>query len=161
MDIWKRFPLEQNPYYWNAFRVTRVPREVIRRKTMGQLIDQTRRVIKTDPQAHTILGEPVSNAKLIAAEQILLNPTQRILEELLEHAVEKPPLEHIRLLAGEIERYFSSDSQPTGGTVSMEWLRPWAFGLLKQVLTEASTPDPSFGALELALIPPFGQVEED
>jgi hypothetical protein len=86
INPWRRGPLTVNPYYRTAFAVTRVPREVVQRKTVVGVIGQTRKVVRTDPRAHELVGGPVTEPELNAAEQILLDPHRRVIEELLTHA---------------------------------------------------------------------------
>jgi hypothetical protein len=160
MNIWRRGPLTQNPYLRTAFRVARVPREITRRRTLVRLVNQTRHVVSIDPQAHTIRGAPVTMTKLNAAEQILLDPPQRILEELLEHAAEAPPLEQVRKLAAEATRALAEDGLTSAPVTNLRGLQLWAHSLAQQFLESVPGPDPSFGALELDIVPPFGHLEE-
>src|SRR6266542_4006140 len=109
MNVWHRGSLTENPYYRTAFRVGRVPRDVVRHRTVVQLLGQTRRIVAADPQAHTVRGEPVTDAMLNAAEQVLLDAKQRIVEELLEHAAEEPPLDRVRQLARQAAAALAAD----------------------------------------------------
>ena len=160
MSLWRRKSLLVNPYYRTAFRVMRVPREVTRRRTLVQLIGQTRRIAAADPQAHTICGEPVTETEINGAEKILLDASQRVLEELIHHASEPLPVAPILALAGEAAALMADEEGPLTPT-ELTPFEPW----LHQVVTEwlASHPgaDPSFGALELELTPPFGRVESE
>ena len=63
---------------------------------------QTRKLIRTSPDAHVIQGQPVTEAQLNAADTILLDAKQRVLEELLEHAEELLPLDQVRQIAAEV-----------------------------------------------------------
>jgi hypothetical protein len=169
VNIWRREgrPVDENPYPWNAFQVARLPRRIAMRKQVVQIITSTRRIIQTDPDRHQIEGNPVTEADLNTAEAILLNPERRILEELLEHPEEQPPLAHLQALAQEVE-----DSLDAGGPLTPDpakftqppcrnILQEWTRQLLCQALQDLDQPDPSFGALETALVPPFGWQEED
>lgn len=159
MNVWRRGSLAKNPYARTAFRVARVPRELTQRRTIVQLINRTRKVIIADPQVHVIDGEPVTLAELNVAEQLLLDPRQRIQEELLEHAAERPPLEQVRKLAAQAAQMMAEDGGPLPAT-NMRPLGPWALELARQFLETVPAPDPSFGALELSMVPPFGRLEE-
>ena len=161
MNIWRRTSLTENPYYRTAFRLARVPREVVRHKLIVQIIGQTRRTVCADPQAHVVAGEPVTEAMINAAEAILLDPQKRIAEELLEHAAEKPALEPVRKLLAEVDAALAGDEADTLPVVNLDALRPWTTSLVRQFLSTQSVPDPSFGARELELIPPFGRTQED
>src|SRR5262245_29141706 len=99
MNIWRRGPLTRNPYARTAFRVARAPRDTVRHRTIVQLIGRTRRIVTTNAQMHLVCGQPVSEAELNAAADILLKPQERILEELLEHAAERPRFEQAQKLA--------------------------------------------------------------
>jgi hypothetical protein len=156
MNIWRRGPLSRNPYSRTAFRVTRVPRETARHKTVVQIIGQTRKVVGNS-QEHTIAGKPVTVVELNEAQQIILDPQQRIIEELLEHPTEKLHLERVRKLAREIAESMSGPASATSGAGA----RYWARNIVAQFLDAAPGPDPSFGALEMSVIPPFGRQGED
>lgn len=161
MNIWRRGSLTENPYYRMAFRVCRVPREIVRRRKLVQLIGRTRRIVNTDAQFHTIRGEPVTLAEINAAEQILLDPRQRILEEFLVHATERPPLEGVRKLAKEIAKVMAVDETERLPVRDLKGLQPWSQALVLEFLDSRAGPDPSFGAFELELIPPFGRPGEE
>ena len=161
MSIWRRGALTDNPYNRTAFRVGRVTRETTRQRVVAQRIGQTRRLVKTDPQAHTILGEPVSEAEVNSAEQVLMNPLEWTKEELLHHAAEEPHLERIRDLMREVEEAIeTSDAKPMRLT-NDSGIRLWAHQFVCKWLKKQSVPNPSFGALELELTPPFGRLEGD
>lgn len=169
VNIWRREgrPVDENPYPSNAFQMARLPRRITVRKQVVQVITSTRRIIQTDPDRHQIEGRPVTLADLNTAEAILLDPERRILEELLEHVEEKPPLEHLQALAQEVESSLNRqeplvmDPEYLSRPGSREILQRWARQLLRQALEAEIQPDPSFGALETALVPPFGWQEED
>lgn len=159
MNIWRRGPLNRNPYYRTAFRVAGVSRETVRHRTIVQRISQTRRVVRTDPQQHTVNNEPVTDAEINAAEQILLDPKKRILEELIHHAAEKPPIDRLRRLAQEVAKLMGGGEEGESAFTNPEWLRCWAQSLVQQFLDEAPGPDPSLGAPELEIVPPVGHPE--
>ena len=160
MNVWRRGSLTTNPYVRTAFRVARVPRETTRHKTIVQLVGQTRRIVRVDPQAHAILGEPVTDAEINAAEQVLLDPKRRIMEELLHHAAEKPPLDRVRKQAAQAAEAMASEDSEDLPITNLSALESWARRIVTD-LVEASPPtDPSFGALELELLPPYGRRRE-
>jgi tetratricopeptide (TPR) repeat protein len=154
---WRRGPLSQNPYLRTAFRAARVPREVVKRRSVVNLILQTRQLIESDPQAHTIRGRPVSIADVNAAESVLLDPMQRAREELLEHTTERLPLERLRNLAQQAVDALGPEHERPLAATSLECLLPWVVQLSRSVLEGSLGADPSFGALELALVPPHGE----
>jgi hypothetical protein len=162
MNLWRRGSLTSNPYYRTAFRVARVPKAVVSRRTMVQLIRQTQQVIARDPQAHTIGGRPVTEAELTAAQQVLLSPPRRVLEELLEHSEERLPLERVRQLAAEAAQAMAAAAGDEPLRVAnLKALRPWARRWLNQFVENAAGADPAFGALELTPVPPFGRPESE
>lgn len=161
MNVWRRGSLTQNPYARTAFRVARVPREVVRHRTVVELIVQTRQLVGADPKAHTIGGRPVDLAEINAAEQVLLDPRKRILEELLEHATERPPLQRVRKLAREAAEAMASDGGGRLAVTNLSGLEPWVGRLVRQFLDGLPAPDPSFGALEMDVPPPFGDPAEE
>ena len=161
MNPWRRGPLAKNPYARNAFRVARVPREIVRRRTIVQLMGQTKRVVSADPRLHTIKGEPVTEAEINAAEQILLDPKQRIVEELLVHATERPKLERVHKLAQQIAEAMKADENAPLQATNLKGLQPWVREIVKQFLDAKPGEEPSLDTLEAKFIPPFGQPEED
>lgn len=161
MNPWRRSSLTHNPYSRTAFRVARIPREITRRRTLVQLISQTDNLIDTHPRAHTIDGTPVTRAELNAVGKILLDPRQRIVEELLEHATESLPLADVRKLSAEVTEAMQVESSAPLPLTDLRVLEGWVRSLLQQFLVDTPPVDPSFGALELELIPPFGCLETD
>jgi hypothetical protein len=137
--------------------VARVPCEITRRPTMVQLLRQTGNLIDTDPEAHTVNGKPVTRAELNAVGQILLDPEKRIVEELLEHASESLSLVHVRKLLAEVVEAMSVASSGSLSFINSRQLNEWINFLLKEFLDEVPAVGPSFGALELEIIPPFGR----
>jgi GTP1/Obg family GTP-binding protein len=159
MSLWRRGPLDKNPYLRNAFRVARVPREVTRHRVLVQLIDETKRVAR-DPEAHRIAGQPVTETEINAAEQVLLDARQRIAEELLAHAAERPPLEELRKLARQATQSLTGEERGKLVVKDLRRLEGWITALARRFLAALPGPDPSFGAWELNLPPPFGKPEE-
>lgn len=160
MNVWRRGSLSDNPYRRTAFAVARVPRETSRRRSLAQLIAQTRNVIRADPHAHVLDGRPVTLEQLNAAEKTLLDPQQRMVEELLHHATERPHLEHLRKLLQRCQQ--ALESQPTSDerAVDLRKLEGCLEHMLHLYLDAVPSPDASFGALELCLSPPFGPMED-
>ena len=161
MSLWRRGSLARNPYSRTAFRTARVPRETVRYRTVVQIVGQTKRIVSTDPTAHMIQGEPVTHAEINAAEKILLDSKQRIVEELLEHASEKPPLDRVRQLSRVVAEAMTEQAAPQLRVKDFSGLEPLRLSIIRQFLDTSASPDPSFGALELDIVPPFGREEED
>jgi hypothetical protein len=161
MNVWRRGSLLRNPYLRNAFRVARVPRESTNHRTIVQLIGQTRRAISTDPAAHRIAGTPVTLADLNAASDILLNGRERMSEELLHHATEKVPLDRLRALADRAARSLAGEASAPPSLAELGVMRPWLATLVRRFLDQAPRLDPAFGAQELDLVSPLGDLEEE
>ena len=159
MNIWQRGTPTTNPYCRTAFRVARVPTDVVRHRTLVQTIAQTRRIVNTDPRAHSIEGVSVSLAELNAAEKVLLDPRSRIVEELLEHATEPEPLGPVRVLAAKVAAALSPGSRELPAVTNLRGLLPWAQALVNQFLEENPGPDPALGDSEPTLLTPFGSPE--
>jgi len=155
---WRQGSLLKNPYYRTAFRMARVPREIVRYRTLVQMITQTKNVVGRDPLAHTIKSEPVSETDVNAAEQILLNPAARMAEELLHHATETTPFDPLRACLRTAAALLQPDNQAPAW-VNYRWLELWAGGIIEDGLAQLPVPPVSLGARELALIPPFGNRE--
>ena len=85
MNPWRNGSVLRNPYHATAFRVARLPVQIARHRAVVQYLRDTMRFISSRPGEHAIAGEPVTEAILNQAEQVLLDARQRIVEELLEH----------------------------------------------------------------------------
>jgi hypothetical protein len=160
MNIWRRGTLEQNPYTRNKFRVARVPREVVRHATIVTIIGQTRQIVNHDPAAHAIRGTPVTTAEILVAEQVLLDPRQRILEELLHHATERLPLERVGELRDEAAGLLSAGDPGPSPVTRPAALRVLAAEMARLCCQSDPSPPASLGSLELEVPPPFGREEE-
>jgi hypothetical protein len=158
MNIWRKGSIHQNPYYRSAFRICRVPGEMTRHRTLVRTIGRTRKIVKTAPERHQINGEAVSDAELNAAEEILLDPQQRMAEELLYHATENPPLKRLKQLAAEAAGAMGGE-EPLEIT-DFSWLNAWAAILCERFLVEQPLTEIAFGPLALRMAPPFGPRDE-
>ena len=156
MSIWRRGPLDKNPYYRTAFRVARVPRDTLDRAMIVELVSQTRQLAEFSPEAVAIQGQPVSENELNQAEITLLDPKRRILEELLEHPV--------KLLGSDLHAPLNQDAKrlmaveeashlaPTNSQVFVSWILEECF----PAGCSSSSTGCSFGGAELNLPPPWG-----
>ncbi len=156
MIPWKRKRVTQNPYHRTAFRVARVPREIVRYKVVSMMISQTNQVVNTDASVHAINGAGVDPAELNWASSILLDPQARILEELIHHSAEKPETSHLKSLSEELRASWQTENQDGAQRVNLGALRQWLPELAVQALEKTGRADPLFGAGELNLVPPFG-----
>lgn len=153
---WRGGVLSENPYSRTAFRIARVPRDVVKRRTVISLVAQTRQLIEADAAAHTIGGRAVSTADVNRAESILLDPTRRIQEELLEHAPERLSTSRFTALADEVIRGLAPAEAATSKVTNLDGLSVALPRLVADFLDATPADHPSFGALELTLVPPCG-----
>lgn len=160
MSVWRRGSLTENPYVRNAFRVARLEREVVRRLSVAQRIGEARDVVEREAQAHAIAGKPVTQEEINKAESILHSPERRILEELLVHATEAPPVKHIHRLAGNCAAEMTP-GQTRQHATDLSFLLVVVPEFMKRYLGGVKPAEPGFGALELDLAPPFGQQQEE
>ena len=161
MSIWQHGSVAENPYLRTPFRVAMLPREVVRRASLVQRIGQARSIATANPRANSIRGSAVSLAEVNDADEILLKPERRILAELLVHATETPPLSRVRALARKAASDLArpDDDTPTG--IDCAKLKPLLVDLVGHCLDGMEPAEPSFGALETTLVPPFGQRQEE
>jgi hypothetical protein len=134
MQLWPRDSLRRNPYRETAFRLARVPSEVTDRTVIAEIISQTRQLIQADPNAHQVLGEPVTTSAINGAERILMDPVARSLEELREPVDVASSSDSLMELQREAEILLKTESagQPTKslsdgalGTPELELAAPW------------------------------------
>ena len=161
MNVWRRGPLTENPYERTAFGVAQIPREVVRYRTLVQMIGQTKRLTSVNAKLHVLHGRPVTEAEINAAAQVLLDPKRRILEELLCHATERPSQNRCRNLAQEASAALSGPSSEPLTVSNLRGLESWVEDIVGDFFKARPSPDPSFGALELEIVPPFGGSREE
>ncbi len=160
VNPWRRGPVTVNPYRQNAFRIARVTREMVQQRTLVQRVTETRNIIRTDAMAHTVGGEPVTHEQLNTAERTLLTPEERILEELLQHRAERPPVSHIRKLLTQLTESSDDQASSSDGVRNHRLFELLMNHLVLRFLDTVESPDPSFGAMELSIDPPFGPPAE-
>ena len=78
----------------------------------------------------------------------------------MEHAAERPPLEHVQRLASEAAAVLRGSTAGPLPIVSLKGLRGWAEELARQAAKDGRD-DMFLGATELRLVPPFGFEEDD
>lgn len=159
MSVWRRWPITQSPYARTAFRLARVPREIVRHRTVVQLIGQTSQVVASGG-AHVVSGRAVTVEELNWAEQVLHDPLQRLQEELIEHAAERAPTEALRKLDRRAAELMAPGAASDDKAAAGELLRLGVGGLVEAYLGAAPPAEPSLGAAELELCAPFGPDEE-
>lgn len=157
LNLWRRGPLQRNPYRQTAFRLARVPREVTDRSMVVELVAQTRQVSELDPQAHLVDGHPVSASDLNQAELVLLAPSRRVLEELLEPGVESVARDRLRGLARE-----AAERLAPRNAGARHWTRPgvvegWLAEAFREELEAGPGDAGGAGTGEADLLPPWGR----
>jgi len=133
MPVWRKGSLFENPYYRNAFRIARLPREITRHSTVVKIIQQTGQIIQSDPRAHVVAGKPVTASELNTAQQTLHDVQSRMEEELLAHAMETLPLAGLRKLGTEAAGVMESWGRPPE-IADFSFLKPWARELEHEAL---------------------------
>jgi hypothetical protein len=159
MNIWLKGSVRTNPYYRTAFRIAKVDREVVRHKTLVQLIGQTRRVIRTVHDYHRISGVAVTDAELNAAEKILLDPKQRLAEELLHHAAHPPMDRQLREMAEKVVAVLTKIAEQSPEPVDVSWLNELIAYYRERFVNEQRPIEQTTGLLELEIVPPLGPEE--
>jgi len=162
VKIWRQGSITDNPYQRTAFRVTRLPREATRRRTIAHLVAQTKRMVEADPRSHIVDGKPVTLAEINQAEAVVLDVRERIVEEMVAHGREIPPIHRLEELARKtLDMIRSEGSAGAKGLVNRKALGVVFQELIQLYLNDVQAPESCFGALELKLHPPFGPFEEE
>ena len=157
MNVWMKKNIMENPYYRNAFRVTKVPRGLAKHKTVVKQIGRTKKLIDADPKAHVINGEEVTHAEVNAAEEVIMDPEKRMYEELLEHASEKLNMKELKKIIGEIDLLLEADDLDQQPITNPVFLNMWAQQLIIDYINNSRDESSvSCGDLETRMIPPFG-----
>jgi hypothetical protein len=154
--------LTENPYVRTAFRIVKMARQVASRRTMVQRIHDARSIAQTDAESRSILGRPVTLEEINKAEAILLSAEDRILEELLVHATERPSRKRAGELARRAAEAMTPDDAPAAdeqppAAVNPKALQPLLDELAGKSLDAMGPAEAAFGAEELTVVPPFGQ----
>jgi len=157
MNIWRRGPLSKNPYHHTAFRVVRVPREATDRALVVELVGQIRQLVEADPEAHQINGQKVSENDLNQAELTLLDPRRRLIEELLEHPAETPRNKRLEDLSQQLVAQLAGEEGQSLAWTNRQSLADWVAEFCRRYLAQVPPVDPTFGAAELDLVPPWGR----
>lgn len=150
--IWKKGALTTNPYYETAFQSAGITRDIITRAEIDQRIGERRQAVAAAPGYYRLGARALTLADITIARQILLDPTRRILEELLEHQPEQ-------LEASELERLRDRLTLPIGVRASprhLAFLLRAAQELAREFLLEQQPAEPPPYPVDLAIIPPFG-----
>jgi hypothetical protein len=137
-----------------------VGREVIRHKTMVQLIGQTRKIIRTSPEHHSIKRVPVTSAELNQAEKILLDQKLRMAEELLHHAVCPSPKKQLKELNQRVRGILAETADQTPEAEDFSWVNELSQILCERFLDGQRQIEITAGPLELEIVPPLGPEDE-
>jgi len=160
MKIWNIESITINPYHKTAFKIARVSREIENHRAMVQLIGQTKRIIKHDPKSHQVNNQPVNESQINKAESILLNPKKRIIEELLFHATESQPINHVTKSYSDIKKLLNINKDSNFLLQNTQFLKSFGKYFATRFVEEKQLPHLSFGALEMRIVPPFGNIDD-
>lgn len=160
MNVWRQGPITENPYRRTAFRVAMMPREVTERASIVDYISEAREIVNVAPESHKILGRQVTPEDLNDAETVLLKPEARICHELLAHATERASFDRLRKLESEAGDLMAEYAKAESSS-KMAAFSPILLEFIRLYVKTACPSEPWFGALELELVPPFGEPERD
>lgn len=133
---------DRNPYYENAFQVLDLDPATDRASARARIAARRKR-ISYNPERFPLFGEPLSVARVNAAEEQLATTGGRIAAELLTHPPEVggdelPLLAELLELRTDLRERFSSTTTTAAAAVSAaSWLQPSA---LRELLP---VPQPS------------------
>lgn len=158
-NIWKKKgPITSNPYHQAAFKAVGMSRSVIAPDQVAQVIEQRRQALRAIPGAFQFDGRELTQSDITAARQILLDPNQRMLEELLEHQPEEFPSDELDRL---YTRLVSLDwDMPPPNQPNTKFLLRVAQELARQFADELPLADPAPYPVDGDLIPPFGKPDQ-
>lgn len=162
MNLWRRSPIDTNPYRRTAFRVARLPREMMDRSAVVESVAQVRQLQELDPEAHRLDGTVVGASLLNEAELILLDPRKRLLEEFLEHPDETAGNRAghegvIRSLCAEGLALLEVPGGSSGTWSNWVTVNAWIREVARSHLSESFGSEISLGAAELELASPWGK----
>ena len=158
MNVWKGGNPRNNPYYTNAFAVCRVGRETVRHGLLVKMISQTKRMVTTVADSHTIAGRPVTAADINAAEKRLLDIRRRAAEELLHHDSEKPDPASLRKVLARVEEALAGEGAEPPPLEDLSWLDDWLRDLCERFLARQPQIETTAGPEALEIVPPCGPV---
>jgi len=97
-NIWIKGPLTVNPYYETAFKILGISPDMTSPVQISQKIEERRQAVRNKPGFYKLGKRDLTLSDINSASQTLLNPTERILEEILEHKPEQLEIEEIKRL---------------------------------------------------------------
>ena len=90
-NIWNRGSVTINPYHENAFKAIGMRRDVVAPDQVSQKVEERRQAVQVLPGVFKFAGRELTQADITRARQVLFDPNQRMVEELLEHQPEVFP----------------------------------------------------------------------
>ena len=94
-DIWKKKDLGTNPYRETAFKALGLTRDAVTRGEIAQRAEERKQALAAMPDYYELGQRPLTAADINAAQQVLLAPSRRMEEELLEHQPEPFPAQEV------------------------------------------------------------------
>jgi hypothetical protein len=158
-NIWKtKGPVTSNPYHQTAFKAIGMNRSVVAPDQVAQIIEQRRQALRAMPGVFKFDSRELTQADITMARQILLDPHQRMLEELLEHQPEEFPTDELdRLYARLVSLGWE---MPPPDQPNAKFLLRVAQELAHQFADELPLTDPAPYPVDSDLIPPFGKPDQ-
>jgi DNA-binding transcriptional ArsR family regulator len=157
LNVWRRGPLTRNPYHETAFKTLGLPPEATRAE-IDQRAGERQAAVAAVPDRYRLGERFLTAADVTQARAVLLDPTRRLIEELLEHTTEILPREELeRALARLPVPDWTAESP---GPHSLAFLGCAAQDLALDFLRGLPLTEPPPFPVDARLVPPFG-VDDD
>lgn len=160
-NIWKKGPLTTNPYYETAFQALGITRDVTARSEIAQKIEERRQAVAHVPGYYRLGKRALTQADVAKASQILLNPTERILEELLEHQPETPQTEALERFKSRLPPMPPDWPESPPPPQHLRFLLLAVQEYAREYLDSLPPVEVPAFPVDLRPIPPFGWLEEE
>jgi hypothetical protein len=120
ISIWKRASVTINPYRVTAFKALGLlmNTEVLSPADIDGIAGQQKNTIRDNPGIYKFGEEFLEEKHITQALEILLDPTRRILEELLEHQPEALPTDELERFKQRLPRPAWPDAPPEAENLS-------------------------------------------
>ena len=161
MNIWKKGPLTTNPYYETAFQALGITRDVTARAEIEQKVGERRQAVAHVPGYYRLGKRALTQADVAKARQTLLDPTQRILEELLEHQPESPPIEALERFKSRLPKPPPDWPETPPPPQHLQFLLLAVREYAREYLDNLPPVEVPAFPVDLRPIPPFGWLEDD
>jgi hypothetical protein len=156
-NIFRREDLALSPYRRTAFKALGLTANQVDRASIVHAAEARRQAVTHVPGYHQLGGRPLTLADINRAEEALLDPNRRVIEELLEHAPEQPVVDQLQVMASRLEAPdwpvpFRAPRQP--GILALV-----AQELVRNQLLALPSPDLPPFPIDTSPIPPFPRAE--